>query len=95
MNNLSNLNENHCLNFRCRGEPDIMAFLKVYNCLPDMPPRMSKHLLEDWDRCNILKLPKLRSAYSTTTTVAFTASVVNRTELLLRAQSRVARHVGF
>ncbi|CAF1053541.1 unnamed protein product [Rotaria sp. Silwood1] len=46
---------------RCRGEPDIMAFLKVYNCLPDMSPRISKHLLEDWDRYNTLKLPKLRS----------------------------------
>ncbi|CAF1081411.1 unnamed protein product [Rotaria sordida] len=46
---------------RCRGEPDIMAFLKVYNCLPDMQPRISKHLLEDWDRYNTLKLPKLRS----------------------------------
>jgi uncharacterized protein YaaW (UPF0174 family) len=72
-----------------------MAFLKVYNCLPNMAPRVSKHLLEDWDRYNTLKLPKLRSAYSTSTTVAFTASVVNRTQLLLRAQSRVARHDGF
>ncbi len=72
-----------------------MAFLKVYNCLPDVPPRLSKHLLEDWDRYSTLKLPKLRSAYSTTTTVAFTASVVSRTQLLLRAQSRAARHDGF
>ncbi|CAF5182248.1 unnamed protein product [Rotaria magnacalcarata] len=46
---------------RCRGEPDIMAFLKVYNCLPDKQPRISKHLLEDWNRYNVLKLPKLRS----------------------------------
>jgi hypothetical protein len=72
-----------------------MAFLKVYNCLPDMPTRISKHLIEDWDRYNTLKLPKLRSAYSTSTTVAFTASVLSRTQLLLGAQSRVARHDGF
>ncbi|CAF1573183.1 unnamed protein product [Adineta steineri] len=45
---------------RCRGELDIMAFLKVYNCLPGTTPRMSKHLLEAWDRYNSLKLPKLR-----------------------------------
>ena len=72
-----------------------MAFLKVYNCLPDMSPRLSKHLLEDWDRYNTLKLPKIRSAFSTTTTVAFTASVISRTQLLLRAQSRAARQDGF
>lgn len=72
-----------------------MAFLKVYNCLPDMPPRLSKHLLEDWNRYNTLKLPKLRSAFSTSTTVAFTSSVISRTQLLLRAQSRAARHDGF
>ncbi|CAF3775649.1 unnamed protein product [Adineta steineri] len=46
--------------YRCRGELDIMAFLKVYNCLPGTSPRMSKHLLEAWDRYNSLKLPKLR-----------------------------------
>ncbi|CAF3714377.1 unnamed protein product [Adineta steineri] len=46
--------------YRCRGELDIMAFLKVYNCLPGTTPRMSKHLLEAWDRYNSLKLPKLR-----------------------------------
>ncbi|CAF1237239.1 unnamed protein product [Adineta steineri] len=46
--------------YRCRGELDIMAFLKVYNCLPGTTPRMSKHLLEAWDRYNLLKLPKLR-----------------------------------
>ncbi|CAF3356831.1 unnamed protein product [Rotaria socialis] len=46
---------------RCRGEPDIMAFLQVYNCLPGKQPRISKHLLEDWNRYNVLKLPKLRS----------------------------------
>lgn len=85
----------HIFCFRCRGEPDIMAFLKVYNCLPDMPARVSKHLLEDWDRYNTLKLPKLRSAYSTSTTMAFTASMISRTQLLLRAQSRAARHDGF
>jgi hypothetical protein len=72
-----------------------MAFLKVYNCLPDMTPRLSKHLLEDWDRYSTIKLPKLRSAYSTTTTVAFTASAISRTQLLLKAQSRAARHNGF
>lgn len=60
-----------------------------------MQPRISKHLLEDWERYNVLKLPKLRSAYSTSTTKAFTESVVSRTKLLLRAQSRVARHDGF
>lgn len=72
-----------------------MAFLKVYNCLPDMSPRLSKHLLEDWDRYNTLKLPKIRSAFSTSTTVAFTASVISRTQILLRAQSRAARQDGF
>ncbi|CAF1497741.1 unnamed protein product [Adineta ricciae] len=46
---------------RCRGELDIMAFLKVYNCLPGQPSRLSKHLLESWDRYSVLKLPKLRS----------------------------------
>ncbi|CAF3595118.1 unnamed protein product [Rotaria socialis] len=47
--------------YRCRNEPDIMAFLKVYNCLPGAIPRLSIHLLEDWDRYDTLKLPKLRS----------------------------------
>jgi hypothetical protein len=72
-----------------------MAFLKVYNCLPNMPCRMSKHLLEDWNRYNTLQLPKLRSAYNTSTTVAFTASAIDRTRLLLEAQSRAARHNDF
>ncbi|CAF1119641.1 unnamed protein product [Rotaria magnacalcarata] len=47
--------------YRCRTEPDIMAFLKVYNCLPGLTSRLSIHLLEDWDRYDTLKLPKLRS----------------------------------
>ncbi len=60
--------------YRCRGELDIMAFLKVYNCLPNVPPRISKHLLDAWDRYSLLKLPKLRSAYSSSIAMAFTAA---------------------
>lgn len=37
-----------------------MAFLKVYNCIPGSQSRLSVQLLEDWDRYDILKLPKLR-----------------------------------
>ncbi|CAF1600201.1 unnamed protein product [Adineta ricciae] len=46
---------------RCRSEPDIMSFLKIYNCLPGAPPRLSPSLIEDWERYDVLKLPKLRS----------------------------------
>ncbi|CAF3077462.1 unnamed protein product [Rotaria sp. Silwood2] len=49
---------------RCKIEPDIMAFLKVYNCLPGLPPRLSIHLIDEWDRYHTLKLPKLRSQTS-------------------------------
>ncbi|CAF1315088.1 unnamed protein product [Rotaria sordida] len=49
---------------RCRMEPDIIAFLKVYNCLPGLPPRLSIHLINEWDRYHTLKLPKLRSQQS-------------------------------
>ncbi|CAF0858061.1 unnamed protein product [Rotaria sp. Silwood1] len=49
---------------RCKIEPDIMAFLKVYNCLPGLPPRLSIHLIDEWDRYHTLKLPKLRSQVS-------------------------------
>ncbi|CAF1252204.1 unnamed protein product [Adineta steineri] len=46
---------------RCRSEPDIMGFLKVYNCLASLPPRLSSYFIEDWERYHTLKLPKLRS----------------------------------
>ena len=68
---------------RCRDEPDIMAFLKVYNCLPSTPSRLSKPLLDDWNRRYGVKLPKLRSA-----------SIVDRIPLLRRTQSRSTRLDG-
>ena len=37
-----------------------MSFLQLYNCLPDMPARLSKHLLDDWNRYNGFQLPQLR-----------------------------------
>jgi len=40
-----------------------MGFLKVYNCLPGLPQRLSPHLIDDWNRYHTLKLPKLRFVF--------------------------------
>lgn len=39
-----------------------MSFLKIYNCLPNSPSRLSTRLVEDWERYSTMLLPRISTS---------------------------------